>query len=313
MSTPGDGKGRAQAAAGCLDAELVVLVGAVPRPRGVSLDELAEGLEALAGGPRSRSGSCSATPARCSSRDAADLPVDGIGIDFYATHLTDVPEGFSKLLLAGVVDVRSSLLEEPRELASFAGSAGAIARERIALVPNGRPPVRARRDRAPREATRLVACAERDDGGGRSESDVRRVPHARDRLARQAALARQDLAGASARRRRHRARPLLGREGRRRRPRGARRVPPERERRPGRGRPLVEPLLPATAGIGRGRGRLGRRAAAQRDVRLGDRALDRLRASRHDPQLRQQVLLQVGRGRARSGSASRTTTRSSRS
>jgi 5-methyltetrahydropteroyltriglutamate--homocysteine methyltransferase len=68
----------------------------------------------------------------------ADLPVDAIGIDFYATHLTDVPAGLDKLLLAGVVDARSSSLEEPRELAAFAER---LQRERgveqIALVPNG--------------------------------------------------------------------------------------------------------------------------------------------------------------------------------
>ena len=67
---------------------------------------------------------------------AADLPVEGIGIDFYATHLADVPDGFPKLLLAGVVDARNSLLEEPRELASFAQRLGERV-ERIALVPNG--------------------------------------------------------------------------------------------------------------------------------------------------------------------------------
>jgi methionine synthase II (cobalamin-independent) len=66
--------------------------------------------------------------------EAAELPVEGIGIDFYGTHIEDVPSGFDKLLLAGVVDARSSVVEDPRELAAFVGRLDV---ERIALVPNG--------------------------------------------------------------------------------------------------------------------------------------------------------------------------------
>ena len=118
-----------------LDAELVVLAEPfLPREEKPELDGLAEALEALGGdlvlwlefgdaGPALRSG-------------AAELPVGGLGIDFYATHLDDVPEGFDKLLLAGVVDARNSLAEEPRELASFAERLAQRA-ERVALVPNG--------------------------------------------------------------------------------------------------------------------------------------------------------------------------------
>jgi 5-methyltetrahydropteroyltriglutamate--homocysteine methyltransferase len=69
---------------------------------------------------------------------AAELPVDGIGIDFYATPIDAVPEGLDKLVLAGVVDARSSALEEPRELAEFAGRLRSERRvERVALTPNG--------------------------------------------------------------------------------------------------------------------------------------------------------------------------------
>jgi 5-methyltetrahydropteroyltriglutamate--homocysteine methyltransferase len=67
-------------------------------------------------------------------RGVADLPVEGIGIDFYATHLDEVPKGLGKLLLAGVIDARSSLAEEPREIAAFVER---LEIERIALVPNG--------------------------------------------------------------------------------------------------------------------------------------------------------------------------------
>jgi 5-methyltetrahydropteroyltriglutamate--homocysteine methyltransferase len=118
-----------------IDAELVVLAEPfLPREDKPELDGLAEALEALDGklalwlefgdaGPALRSG-------------AAELPVEALGIDFYATHLDDVPEGFDKLLLAGVVDARNSLAEEPRELASFTERLSQRA-ARIALVPNG--------------------------------------------------------------------------------------------------------------------------------------------------------------------------------
>jgi 5-methyltetrahydropteroyltriglutamate--homocysteine methyltransferase len=118
-----------------LDAELVVLAEPfLPREEKPELDGLAEALDVLDGklalwlefgdaGPALRSG-------------ATDLPVEAIGIDFYATHLDDVPEGFDKLLLAGVLDARNSLAEEPRELASFAERLSQRA-ERVALVPNG--------------------------------------------------------------------------------------------------------------------------------------------------------------------------------
>jgi 5-methyltetrahydropteroyltriglutamate--homocysteine methyltransferase len=118
-----------------LDAELVVLAEPfLPREEKPELDDLAEALETLDGnfvlwlefgdaGPALRSG-------------AAELAVGGLGIDFYATHLDDVPDGFDKLLLAGVLDARNSLVEEPRELASFAERLAQRA-ERVALVPNG--------------------------------------------------------------------------------------------------------------------------------------------------------------------------------
>jgi 5-methyltetrahydropteroyltriglutamate--homocysteine methyltransferase len=120
-----------------LEAQLVVLVEPfLAREEGPSLEDLAEALETLAGGPRLAVWFTFGDARGLLEAGAADLPVEGIGIDFYATHLTDLPEDFPKLLLAGVVDARSSLLEEPRELAEFAARLGARA-ERIALVPNG--------------------------------------------------------------------------------------------------------------------------------------------------------------------------------
>ena len=118
-----------------LDAELVVL--AEPffaRDQEVKLEDLAEALEALSGGPKLVLWLEFGDAKRALQDGAADLPVEGLGIDFYATHVEDVPEGFDKLLLAGVVDARSSVPEEPREIAAFVER---LEVERVALVPNG--------------------------------------------------------------------------------------------------------------------------------------------------------------------------------
>jgi 5-methyltetrahydropteroyltriglutamate--homocysteine methyltransferase len=115
-----------------LDAELVVL--AEPFLGSDGLDDLAEALEALSGGPKLALWLEFGDAKPALAQGAAELPVDGIGIDFYATHLDDVPKGFDKLLLAGVIDARSSVPEEPREIAAFVERLDV---ERIALVPNG--------------------------------------------------------------------------------------------------------------------------------------------------------------------------------
>jgi 5-methyltetrahydropteroyltriglutamate--homocysteine methyltransferase len=122
-----------------LDADLVVL--AEPffgREQTTPPSELEQALGALAGGPK-----LALQLTFCDAREPleqglAELPVDAIGIDFYGTHLSDVPKGFDKLLLAGVVDARSSTLEDPRELALFAERLRNEREvEQIALVPNG--------------------------------------------------------------------------------------------------------------------------------------------------------------------------------
>ena len=121
-----------------LDAELVVL--AEPffaREAAAKLEDLADALEALAGGPKLALWLTFGDAKHALAEGAADLPVEGLGIDFYATHLEDLPKGFGKLLLAGVVDARSSVAEEPRELAAFAARLGQKGVDRIALVPNG--------------------------------------------------------------------------------------------------------------------------------------------------------------------------------
>jgi 5-methyltetrahydropteroyltriglutamate--homocysteine methyltransferase len=119
-----------------LDAELVVLsepfLGREERP---DLGTLAEALEVLAGGPELAIQFTFGDAKRVLEAGAADLPVGAVGIDFYATHVSDIPAGFGgKKLLAGVIDSRSSALEDPQEIASFVAQLEA---DEVALVPNG--------------------------------------------------------------------------------------------------------------------------------------------------------------------------------
>jgi 5-methyltetrahydropteroyltriglutamate--homocysteine methyltransferase len=120
-----------------VDAELVVLSEPfLARESAPDLDELAEALEQLSGGPPLVL-QLAFGPAGHLFPRVAELPVHGIGVDFYATRLEDVPDGFEKLLLAGVVDARSSLLEDADELVSFVGRLDERVVGDIALVPNG--------------------------------------------------------------------------------------------------------------------------------------------------------------------------------
>jgi 5-methyltetrahydropteroyltriglutamate--homocysteine methyltransferase len=115
-----------------LDVELVVLT--EPFLGGDQLDDLAEALETLSGGPKLALWLEFGDAKPALQKGAAELPVEGLGVDFYATHVDDLPQGFDKLLLAGVIDARSSVREEPREIAAFVER---LPVERIALVPNG--------------------------------------------------------------------------------------------------------------------------------------------------------------------------------
>jgi 5-methyltetrahydropteroyltriglutamate--homocysteine methyltransferase len=118
-----------------LDADLVVLSEpSLAREGAGGLAELHEALEALEGGPKLALQLTFGDARELLENGLAELPVEGIGVDFYATHATDVPAGFDKLLLAGVVDARSSALEDPQEIADFVERLDV---ERVALVPNG--------------------------------------------------------------------------------------------------------------------------------------------------------------------------------
>ena len=67
-----------------------------------------------------------------------ELPIDAIGVDFYATDVAALPRPFPKTLLAGGVDARNSLLEQPEELAEFGRNLMEdLEGPELHLVPNG--------------------------------------------------------------------------------------------------------------------------------------------------------------------------------
>jgi 5-methyltetrahydropteroyltriglutamate--homocysteine methyltransferase len=117
------------------DVELVVLAEPfLAREEGADLTELANALAVLGGGPPLALHLVFSDAGGLFQAGLGELPVDGIGVDFFLTRVSDVPSGFDKLLLAGVVDARSSLLEDPSEIARFVAG---LSVERVALVPNG--------------------------------------------------------------------------------------------------------------------------------------------------------------------------------
>ena len=69
--------------------------------------------------------------------ELVELDVAMIGVDFYATDLEALPRPFPKTLLAGLVDARNSLLEEPEEVARFGRELLRELDGELHLVPNG--------------------------------------------------------------------------------------------------------------------------------------------------------------------------------
>jgi 5-methyltetrahydropteroyltriglutamate--homocysteine methyltransferase len=53
--------------------------------------------------------------------DLAEAPVEAIGVDFYSTSLDAIPTDYPKEIMAGVIDSRSSALEDPARIKSFVG------------------------------------------------------------------------------------------------------------------------------------------------------------------------------------------------
>jgi 5-methyltetrahydropteroyltriglutamate--homocysteine methyltransferase len=119
------------------DVELVVL--AEPffaREPDADVDELASAVEALDGNRTIALQLVFSDAGPALGRGLAELPVGAIGIDFHATKLEDVPDGLGTTVLAGVVDARSSLPEDPEEVAAFAARLQKRV-EDVALIPNG--------------------------------------------------------------------------------------------------------------------------------------------------------------------------------
>ena len=69
--------------------------------------------------------------------ELVELDVEAIGVDFYATDVEALPRPFPKTLLAGVVDARNSLLEEPDQIAEFGRGLLAELEGELHLVPSG--------------------------------------------------------------------------------------------------------------------------------------------------------------------------------
>jgi 5-methyltetrahydropteroyltriglutamate--homocysteine methyltransferase len=67
----------------------------------------------------------------------AEAPIRAIGVDFYSTSLDSVPEGYPKEVMAGVIDSRSSALEDPAEIGRFAQALSDRAPAAVSLSPNG--------------------------------------------------------------------------------------------------------------------------------------------------------------------------------
>jgi len=121
-----------------LDADLVVLEEPfLARSATPGVEKLGPALETLAGGPKLALWVTFGNAGPLFEQGLADLPVDAIGVDFYATTVNAVPESFGKQLLAGVLDARSSVPEDPAEIAAFVGQLHARGVEDVALVPNG--------------------------------------------------------------------------------------------------------------------------------------------------------------------------------
>jgi 5-methyltetrahydropteroyltriglutamate--homocysteine methyltransferase len=121
-----------------LDADLVVLEEPfLAREEQVDLEALSGALEMLSGGPKLALWLTFGDAKAAFDAGLADLPVDAIGIDFYATKVSAIPEGFDKEILAGVLDARSSVPEEPREIAAFVPQLLERGATEVSLVPNG--------------------------------------------------------------------------------------------------------------------------------------------------------------------------------
>ena len=119
-------------------AEVVVLSEPfLAREDGAELDALSAAFDVLHGGPPWRSGLPSGTPATCSPVAWRSCPSTGSASTSTPPASTKFPTNFGKYLLAGVLDARNSLLEEPRARLRRSPRSWRKGPERVALVPNG--------------------------------------------------------------------------------------------------------------------------------------------------------------------------------
>lgn len=69
--------------------------------------------------------------------DLAEAPVSAVGVDFYLTPLDALPHDYPKEILAGVIDARSSRVEDPAEIRRFVEELLQRKPAGISLIPNG--------------------------------------------------------------------------------------------------------------------------------------------------------------------------------
>jgi 5-methyltetrahydropteroyltriglutamate--homocysteine methyltransferase len=69
--------------------------------------------------------------------DLADLAVEAIGVDFYATSIESLPPDYPKEVVAGVIDSRSSVIEDPTGIQRFVEELVGRAPAGVSLSVNG--------------------------------------------------------------------------------------------------------------------------------------------------------------------------------
>jgi methionine synthase II (cobalamin-independent) len=69
--------------------------------------------------------------------ELAEAPVSAVGVDFYLTRLDALPNDYPREILAGVIDARSSRVEDPAEIRRFVEELLERKPAEISLIPNG--------------------------------------------------------------------------------------------------------------------------------------------------------------------------------
>jgi methionine synthase II (cobalamin-independent) len=69
--------------------------------------------------------------------ELAEAPVSAVGVDFYLTPLDALANDYPKEILAGVIDARSSRVEDPAEIRRFVEQLLERKPAEISLIPNG--------------------------------------------------------------------------------------------------------------------------------------------------------------------------------